>query len=365
LDRKLKVLQFVDGGAVYGGAVSVINTCEQMRTAGHAIEVLILTGRPLGPVLRERGFLVHEIDLRHKFDLPRIGALAQIFRQGNYDLVHTHLSLASLMGGLAGRRARVPVASHVHGMNLKYTYMFARHLIAVSMAGKANLVRQGVPPERVSVVYNGIDFPDPATLPRRDQVLASLGLPADALVLGTIARVHWAKGFRTVLAALPGLLGRYPRLHYVVAGKGKHYDEIRAAASALGFGERIVFLGIRHDVPALLRAFDGFVLPTLKEAMGISFVEAMAAGVPCVGTRVGGVPEVITPETGILVPPEDAAALAQACDTLLADPALRQSLGQAGVSRAKSIFSREASAQALERAYARTLAEEAMGKRRD
>ena len=186
-----------------------------------------------------------------------------------------------------------------------------------------------------------------------------LGFPAEAPLVAVLARMHRSihgvdlKGIRYFLDAARDVAQRVPDARFLVVGDGPLRAELERYALSLGLGQRVVFMGFRLDVPEILAEVAVAVSPSLAEAISNSVIEAMAAGVPVVGTRVGGTPEAVEDgETGILVPPRDAGALARSIVTLLEDRALASRLGLAGRRRIETQFSTERMVRATERLYA-------------
>jgi glycosyltransferase involved in cell wall biosynthesis len=140
-------------------------------------------------------------------------------------------------------------------------------------------------------------------------------------------------------------------LQYLFAGEGECLEALQTQAATLRVSDRVHFLGYRTDVFDLLSAVDAFLFPSLKEAMGISMIEAMAMAIPVVASRTGGIPEVVDAETGILTPPGNAPALAEAVDCLLEDPDQMRAMGVRARQRAEAKFSLAASADQVEKAY--------------
>jgi glycosyltransferase involved in cell wall biosynthesis len=353
--KSLNILQFVKGSERYGASVSIRNLCGELKRRGHEVALLVFKGRSLGPEIEGLGVRKIEIDAYRKFDLRAIKRLAALFKAEGADIVHTHLSAATLTGTLAARMARVPVVSTVHGMNKRWTYSFADHLIAVSEAGRQNLIHQGISPKQVSVAYNGIPIPPLPHDKERRLFRESLGIPPDACVLGSVSRADYGKGIQDGISALAMLRRRYPNLHYLIAGEGEYLAQLKLQSKALGVGDLVHFLGFRDDVLPVLSAIDVFVFPSLKEAMGISIVEAMAAGVPIVGTNIGGIPEVVDEGSGVLVPPQSPCDIADGCSKLIEEPRRRHSMGMHARQRAESKFSLTASAIAVEAVYRQVL----------
>jgi len=346
----LKVLQFVRGSERYGASVSIKNLCYELRARGHTVVPVLYKGRGLGAEFAE-DFPIVEMVPYGKFSVRGIANIRDLIRREKPDLVHAHLSAATLSGSFASRLAGTPVIATVHGMNSRWTYSFANRLITVSEAAKMHLVRQGISASRISVAYNGVAVPPAEALRGRKAMRESLGLQEDAIVLGSISRADYGKGIQDAIAAVAMLVRRHPKVRFLFAGEGDCLESLKAQAKSLALDKHVRFLGFRTDVFDLLSAMDLFLFPSLKEAMGISIVEAMAMGLPVVASRTGGIPEVIDVESGILVPPNNAPALAEAVDCLLEDPDLMRAMGACAQARAAEKFSLESSAIQVEEAY--------------
>jgi glycosyltransferase involved in cell wall biosynthesis len=199
------------------------------------------------------------------------------------------------------------------------------------------------------LVYNGIDVDEmSAARQERQDARRELGLGPDDRAVISVGRLSREKDYATLLRALAALPG--PRLFLV--GHGPARGELEALAAELGLGQRVAFLGERNDVPRLLAACDLFALSSLTEGISMALLEAMAGGLPVAATAVGGTPELVIPgETGLLAPPGDPAALAQAMGALLGDVERAKALGAAGATRVAERFSLEAMAKAYAELY--------------
>ncbi|AIE86450.1 glycosyl transferase family protein [Fimbriimonas ginsengisoli Gsoil 348] len=319
------------------------------REAGHRVEFATFKGKRFGSQVEAAGFRVHEVAVRAKIDPVAIAVMRGVMLRGGFDIVHTHLSTSSVNGCLAARSARVPSVATVHGMSGKLSFVGADHLIAVSQQVKDHLVEQGVREEKITVVYNGLEMEEPSL--DRDAARTRLGLSPDAIVLGTIARVTPAKGIDDALRAVAIMAPKIPRLRYLVVGDGDGLPACRKLAQDLQISDRVTFLGYRTDIANCLDTMDMFLFPSHKEAMGIALVEAMWAGLPTVATRIGGIPEVITPQCGILVPSHNPEAVAKATMELLDDDALRDRMGAAAGHRARTVFSSQSMREATDWVY--------------
>ena len=210
--------------------------------------------------------------------------------------------------------------------------------VAMSTAIRDEFVAAGVPEARVHLMPHGVDVDRfrPGTSEERVALRATLGWPQDALVFTYTGRLLRGKGLATLLTAFRDALGDEPRAWLCLVGSGQGQalsveHELRAAAEAEGLRGRVVFTGRVDNVEDHLRASDVFVFPSEFEALGISLIEAAACGLPTVGSRTGGIVDVIEAEgSGLLVPPGDAGALGAALRRLQGDEALRRRLGSRG-----------------------------------
>ena len=247
---------------------------------------------------------------------------------------------------LAARLAGVPCVTGTFHTDSSHGRWYERPLelgtnhaldrgIAVSEAIRRDwIARTRIAPHRVVTIHNGID-PDHF---RRTSSCADarrqLGLPIDRQIVAGLGGLRALKGFAYLIESLALLRHEFPSATAVIAGDGDQRTELEAKAQALGMANRVVFLGLRADVNPVYDAADVFVLSSLSEAFPYVVLEAMSHELPVVATRVGGVPEaVLHDETGLLIPPGDAAAIAAALRPLLSSAELRQRMGKAGRQR--------------------------------
>jgi glycosyltransferase involved in cell wall biosynthesis len=291
--------------------------------------------------LGEQGIPVHHLR-RGRFDPRILSDLVSLARERGARILHVHGYAAADFGRLAARAVGAKLVLHEHFADPRmplYQALADRLLrgrtdgaIAVSRSTREFLVKQrSVPEDRVRLIWNGAPLDEFAPV-RRERALAvrrELGLPDDALVVGTIGRLNAQKGHRFLLEAASILLPRQPRARLLVAGDGDLMGELRSQAAALGIADRVVFAGHRTDVPGLLGALDVFCISSLYEGTPLALFEAMAAGKAIVSTSVDGCREVLEDGvTGVLVAPADAAALADGLDRVLGDASLRATLGR-------------------------------------
>jgi glycosyltransferase involved in cell wall biosynthesis len=290
--------------------------------------------------LGEQGIPVHHLR-RGRFDPRILGDLIALVRGRDVRILHVHGYAAADFGRLAARATGARLVLHEHFADPRmpaYQALADRLLrrythgaIAVSGSTRDFLVRERfVPEQRVRVIWNGAPLDEFAPV-ARERALAlrrSLGLAEDAVVFGTIGRLNAQKGHVFLLEAAARVLRDRPGARLLVVGDGDLAAELRARAQALGIAGLTLFAGHRTDVPELLGVLDVFCISSLYEGTPLALFEAMAAGKAIVSTAVDGCREVLRQgETGLLVPPADAATLASALERVLDDATLRAALG--------------------------------------
>lgn len=294
--------------------------------------------------LQRAGFDVLVID--EPDDAIAVGALAAHLVEVRPDVIHNHMYRAELIGtraalALADIGHRRPyVVSTVHSSRvrseedremLRVLTPQMDQLIAVSTMIEAKLEQEGRTGAPVRRIYNGVDLSrydhtEPCCTLRDDY-----GMEPGSQIVGVVARLEPEKGHPTLLEAWPAVLRSAPDAYLLIVGEGSRREPLEALARELRIAHRVVFTGRRDDVPSVTAALDVAVLPSYREAQGLSILEALALSRPVVASNVGGIPEVITDGvTGLLVPPHDADALAAAITRLLTDHPFADTLGRAG-----------------------------------
>ncbi|MBN1817511.1 MAG: glycosyltransferase [Sedimentisphaerales bacterium] len=279
--------------------------------------------------LEEMGFPVFYlsgIDRLNAFRPSILCKLIRLLRREKVDLIHSHTHKATFYASLAGIVVRRPgVLAHVHGLNRtarghrKMTNLFTlwrvNRFLPVAEAVRRDLVGHNLflPECRATVMENSIDYARFAEVScDRAEVRRSMQVPENAFVFGMVGRLAATKGVDYLIRAFAEAQREIPQAHLVLIGTGERqpYEQL---ASQCGCLAGMHFLGFREDVSKLYRGMDAFVLSSVAEGMPRAILEAMAAGTPCVATRVGGVPEIVVDgQTGILAEPADAASLARA-----------------------------------------------------
>lgn len=359
-------------GLGFGGAERLlVSAATHLDRRRYEVEVAYVLPEKWGmvPELTEAGARVDCLG-RAGRPLAWLEALWLRLRRGRYDLLHTHSPVAAAAARLLAP-AGLPIVHTEHNVWPRYrratrwanaaTYGRNRVVLAVS-----DHVAQSIRPPRsmpwvavptLIVLIHGID---PAKVQHgsaaRAEARRVLNLAPDSPVIGSVANFTPKKDQYTMLQAVADLATEVKDVQLVLIGSGPLQAALEAQATQLGIADRTLFTGLRDDVPALLPAFDVFCLTSMHEGLSIALVEALAAGLPAVATRAGGIPEVLTHQReGLLVRPRAPEATAAALRQILTDPALRHQMGAAAQARARD-FSIVTAVRRLEDIYDDVLA---------
>ncbi len=357
--------------ANFGGAQRyVYDLATAARDAGH--EVTVAYGAPgeLVERLRAAGLPTLPIaglgrDINPLRDILAFFSLLRIIRSCKPDVLHLNSSKISGIGALAGRMLGVPriiFTAHAWAFNEErprwqkiviaflswLTVVLSTRTIVVSEAMRRQTGRWPLIRAKVSVIPNGTrsytlldKLPAREALAARHPALAATDLAHDQWI-GTVAELHPIKGLSYAIEAIRLLHAAHPTLRYVILSGGEMRAALEKQITESGLENTVFLLGQVKEAPLYGRAYDTFLLPSVSEAFDIALLEAGLAALPTVASRVGGIPEILTDgKTGLLVPPKDARAIANALETLMADETLRRRLGGALRERVMSDFSIE------------------------
>ena len=360
-------MQLLATGGTGGAQESYTGLLLRLDRSAYEVRALSLSSGSAVQRLRRLGLEVEVID--EADDEAAVQELTAYLVRNEIDLLHAHMYRAEVIGARSAVAAGTAVVlATVHSSRVRSPEDVATlaaltpvmdRLIVPSASIAAKVRAEGRGAASFSVIPNGVDLdrfdlPVPACALRRE-----FGISGGAPLLGVIARLEPEKGHRYLIEAMPAILRGAPETWLVIVGEGSLDGELRSQAAALPrpARDRIVFTGRREDVAAITGEIDVAVLPSLREAQGISILEAMARRRPVVASAVGGIPEVLTDGLdGLLVPPADPPALAGACIRLACSPTLRRQLGEAGRATVEARFSLDAMVRRYEDIYDEELA---------
>jgi glycosyltransferase involved in cell wall biosynthesis len=363
MKEKIKVLHIITrldkGGSADNTLLSVLGLNKDI------FQVDLLSGRTNFPspklkqLKKQNSIQYKEISqlVRAIHPIKDIIALSQLYKyikKGCYDIVHTHSSKAGLLGRLAARMAGIKHIIHTphghifygyYGKLLSYIFIllerwaarFTENIITLTKAGKEEHVKYKISSEdKFVTIHSGLELNSWQPAYTRKEVIEEFSISKSNTLVGTVARLVPIKGHEFLVKAAPLVLQHYPNTTFLVIGDGPLRKKLENLAQQLNVFDKIVFSGMRKDIPRLLNAIDIFVLPSLNEGMGRVIIEAMALAKPIVAARVGGVPDVVEDgSSGLLVPPADPEALADAICQIMRNSSLSAKLSSHAVSRSE------------------------------
>lgn len=357
--RRPRVAQVIPWLSLGGATGLLIQLTERLLQDGYEVEIVTgpttEAGVSMGHLAERLGCPIHVLPSFYRApnpwnDVRALMALTELFRRGRFDIVHGHGTKGFLLGAWAARRANVQATVwHVHGWGFHdYSSPLSRALIvwlhrklkrtasrivAVSEATKMDGLRWQIGTEEdYTVIYEAVDLDRFSRRPlAAEEAKRRLGIEPNHPVVGSITRLAEQKCPLDLVDAFHLLLKRMPRVRLLLVGHGPLWKATEARIAQLGIADAVMMLGARWDIPEILAATDVFALTSLWEGFPICYLEAMAMGVPVVGTDAGGAREcILDGHTGFLVPRRRPDLVADRLYTLLSDDALRQRMGEAG-----------------------------------
>ncbi|MBF6605808.1 MAG: glycosyltransferase [Chloroflexi bacterium] len=343
-DRRIRIVEVLATGTNGGAQEHLYGLLSRLDRDRYDVSVVSLSAGSAARKIARLGIPVTIVD--DPEDGAAVADLTAHLGEIRPDVVHNHMFRAEVLGtraALALERSvglRPYVVSTVHSSRvrsiedrelLRALTPSMDRLIAVSRAIVAKIADERCCATPVSLIYNGVDLDRYDHQEAPSALSEEYGLEPGAPVVGVVARLEPEKGHPTLLEAWLSILRSCPDAYLLVVGEGSGREALEAQARELRIAHRVVFTGRRDDIPAVTAALDVAVLPSYREAQGLTILEAMALSRPVVASNVGGIPEMVEDGvTGLLVPPRDAGALAAAIVRLLRDHPLADTLARAG-----------------------------------
>ncbi len=357
----MKILYLLNAYEEDGPGLLICQIASQLapREGMEIYTAALSRGGALEARLKEKHLPIHVIGMKNACDRTGYKALKSYLKDMGFDIVHTNILRADLFGRIAAHSVGVPViVSTEHGLHawehrgglvrkiVKWLYVrtaaYNSAIIAVSDAVKESLVNEGIPPEKIHRIYNGVDVNAFAPLPdpEREKMRAYITDDRVCCTIGLVGHLVELKGLRYFIEALPSVFEKYPEALVVVVGEGPLRREMENEVAKEPFSGRVKFLGKLSQITGrIMAALDVLVQPSLTESFGLTVAEALSCEVPVVASNVGGLTELIEDGVcGYLVPPRDPKALADKITDLLDHPDKRRSMGRAGRERILNNF---------------------------
>ncbi len=322
---------------LYGGAQQVAYLLEGLSRRGIDNVLVCPPGAAIGRHFSSSAVTVAEVACGGDLDFGFVGRLRKVIALHQPQLVHLHSRRgADVLGGLAARRAGVPAVLSRRVDNpeprwwARWKYRRYAQVVCISQGIAEVLIAEGVAPDCIRVIRSAVDALPWTTPASRAEFCAEFGLRPDRLLVGVTAQLIARKGHSVLLQAL-GTLPQRQQLDVVFFGQGPERATLEQEIAARGLSDCVYFGGFRKDLPRWMGSLDLLVHPAYMEGLGVSLLQASAAGVPIIASRAGGMPEAVRDgENGLLVPPGDVVALRTALQRLISDAELRRRLGRGG-----------------------------------
>ncbi len=323
-------------------------------------------------MLMKAGIEICPVDMSNRYDLRNVFRLAKIMRNESVHIVHSQGGgRSNFFAMLAARLAKVPIklvtaatlverwedtSSLRRACYIKVDRVIedmVDRFICVSEEVRQALVHgHGLSPERAITVHNGIDVSGHESPREADEIRQSLHVSSDKIIISLLGRLVWVKGIDLFLQAAANLCKTHENVYFLVVGDGPLASALKEQEKELGLQGKCSFTGFQKDIPAILKITDILAIPSHSEGLPMVILEAMACGIPVVGSQIGGIPEMIEPGTnGFLIPPADAKSLAEKLSLLVNDKYLREKMGRAARGKVEESFSEAKMIHETEKVY--------------
>jgi glycosyltransferase involved in cell wall biosynthesis len=368
----VRILFLVNGFAIGGAEVKLLELVKEIKTrfpeTYYPIVCAVGQGGPLQERFEKMNVETYVFPKKHKYDVSLIYKVYQLLQKKRIDILQTTLFYADIIGAYTAKLAGIKkvvswdamTAPYHYGMKNLLAYRLASKWltvsVAVSHAIREKIVQERhVPVDKATTIHYGVDlrhFKETKNDPYRKK----LGFHSKDIVLGTVARLSEQKGHRYLIDAVKKVVRKYPNIRVLFIGDGPLREKLEFQVHRLRLNATIQFLGFRSDIKELLGALDIFILPSLFEGLPNVILEAMACGKPVIATNVSGIPEVIVDhQTGILIPPKDSDAIAQAIFQMLRDTKKMRMMGKMSRKRVEEKFNLKQQVSAFAMLYEKML----------
>lgn len=370
--RKINIMHLRNSPSfLYGAEIVILSICRNINKERFNCVVACFKDPRYKEVLlinevKKIDIPLEEIKLTSPFDLSAIFKLKDLLNKYSIDILHCHDYRSNFIAFWMSKFRKVKLVTTLHGWSkiggkgAFYEYMDSKiikhfnQVIAISEGVKKDLLKKGIPQEKITVIHNGIDMDYFAERRVDVNYKKKFNINQNSQVIGTVGRFNEEKGQRYFIEAASEVIKVFPNAVFLIVGTGQDEKLLKEMVSSLGLQQHIIFAGFVHpeEIRNAYSIMDIFVLPSLTEALGLVLLEAMAMGIPAIATNVLGVPDIIEDrKTGYLVSRADASAISKAVISLLSDKAHAESMGKTGQDFVREEFSVRKFVNRIEEVY--------------
>ena len=357
--KRKKILQLRESSGFYGAENVIIELSKELQMADYEVWLGILSPeesktRVFFEMAKKNGIPMQVLSCRGPIDLKTLYLLRRFIIDKNFAIVQSHGYKSNFYALIATWLTKVSLIATCHPWAESQYSLRARlyesidqfwlnkfdRIVAISDQVKKKLLNKNVPKEKVFLIENGIDVSRFNRSFNRSEVRKMFDIPTNSLVIGTIGRLSVEKGHAFLIGVIGKLIRDFPHLRLLIVGDGPLSQSLKQQADQSALNGHVNFMGISNDIPRMLALMDIFVLPSLGEGLPMALLEAMAAKVPVVATRVGDIPKIISEDNnGFLIPAADKVALKEALSKLLKDKKKRKFFAKNGYFTVSQDFS--------------------------
>jgi len=354
----MKILHLISSSGMLGAERVLLEIAEYSKRAGLEVGIGVFQNSQnpnleLAEVARRQGFNVQIFPCNGRFDKKTIGKIKDYIDKEGVQILHSHNYKSNFYArrALSNNNIRWVVTNHgrrfgpkllIYNLLDGFVIRHADRVIAVSKEIVRKMKLVGINSKKICLIKNGVNLDRYREKIASKSIRDSWGIKKDVPVIGTVGALTKEKGHVYLLNAAPRVIRIIPEAIFLFVGDGRERASLEKIVLHLGIKDSVIFAGMRKNVPEILSIFNVFVLPSLNEGLPMALLEAQAAQIPVVATSVGAIPDVLQDGvTGILIPPKEPQAIAEAVIMILSDKQLASGMAQKGFDRVRDNFSSE------------------------
>lgn len=357
----IKVLQVISDTNIGGAGRWLLNFLKEYDKNCFNITVALPKESMLKNEVEDLGIKIIEVPAmaEKSFDIKAVRFFVKFFKNNKYDIIHTHAGLSARVGAKICKSGNIIYSKHCIdniGIIKKISYYvnnyFCDKIIAVANAAKKSMILNGMPDDKIEVIYNGVEKIKNISEERKINARKKYGVNDNDILISTFARLEEIKGHKFLIRAADILLSTNKNLKFIIVGTGSQEEKLKKQVNDLGIDENVIFTGHLNDVTEVINITDINVVSSYSEALSLSIIESMSIGIPCIATNTGGNPELVhNGINGILVSVANSDSLVKAIKRLVDNKELREKMGYESLIKMEENFTSKKMAEKIEKLY--------------